>query len=296
MFATIRDAACHTKKGRGSIQASVAATIQVADNFVFVDRHFPNFPNGHDFNAETVEAPPRDVSEPVYLDVRSVKNPATKGRNVRYRVACAPGWSTSFTIMWDKTVVSVNEMRSVLNDAGALTGIQAMHDMLKNNPEEPDHNNPPSFWWLDCGNVNNFGRVLLGSAHSPEHMQAAFPAPGRCISLPSPAIQYPDLLKPKPEETELSAGMSCAERAAANLQSLNINAAVIVQAADMLTRLLVTRDLKRFACENNLSSGVVKSSYVIPEDVACASRKPVSYLMGADTLNRDAGASSHGRG
>lgn len=123
VFATIRDAARHTKKGRGSIQASVAATLQVVDDLVLLDRYFPNFPNGHGFDAETVEAPPRDLTALVFLDVRSVKNPATKGRNIRYRVACASGWSTTFTIMWDKTIVSVNEMRSVLNDAGALTGI-----------------------------------------------------------------------------------------------------------------------------------------------------------------------------
>lgn len=158
---------------------------------------------------------------------------------------------------------------------------KSLNDVLKNNPAEPGPHDAPSFWWLDCGNVNNFGRALLGTAHSAEHVRGAFPAPGRCVSLPSPAIQYPDLLTPRPEEADGAQSMTCAERAAANLQSLNINAAVVIQAADMLTRLLVTHDLKRFACEVNLASGVVKSSYVTPEEVARASRKPVGYVLGA---------------
>jgi hypothetical protein len=122
-FATIRDAARHTKKGKGSIQSAVAATLQVVDDIILLDRHFPGFPNGHDFDIKTVEPPPREADAPVYLDVRSVKNPSTKARNVRYRVAASPGWSCSFTILFDKTVVDRNQMQAVLNDAGTLVGI-----------------------------------------------------------------------------------------------------------------------------------------------------------------------------
>jgi hypothetical protein len=64
-----------------------------------------------------------DPDAPVYLDVRSVKNPATKARNVRYRVAASSGWEAEFTLMWDKTVVSRGEMESALRDAGRLVGL-----------------------------------------------------------------------------------------------------------------------------------------------------------------------------
>jgi hypothetical protein len=67
--------------------------------------------------------PARDKTAPVYLDVQSVRNPSTKGRNVRYRVAASVGWSTSFTILFDKTIVDRNSMQAVLNDAGVLVGI-----------------------------------------------------------------------------------------------------------------------------------------------------------------------------
>lgn len=122
-FATIRDAAKYTKKGKGSIQTSVAATLQILDERVLIDRHFPGFPNEHAFDIKTVEPPPRDTDAPVYLDVRSVRNPSTKARNVRYRVASSSGWSCSFTILFDKTIVDRNQMRAVLNDAGVLVGI-----------------------------------------------------------------------------------------------------------------------------------------------------------------------------
>jgi hypothetical protein len=123
IFATIRDGAKYTKKGKGSIQSAVAATLQVVDDTVLIDRHFPNFPNGHAFDIKTVEPPPRESDAPVYLDVRSVRNPSTKGRNMRYRVAASSGWSCSFTILFDKTIVDRTTMQSVLNDAGVLVGV-----------------------------------------------------------------------------------------------------------------------------------------------------------------------------
>lgn len=123
VFGTIRDAARFTKKGKGSIQSAVSATLQVVDDRVLIDRHFPGFPNGHAFDVKTAPAPPQDPDAPVYLDVRSVKNPSTKARNVRYRVAASSGWALSFTVLWDKTVVSRAEMQAVLNDAGVLVGM-----------------------------------------------------------------------------------------------------------------------------------------------------------------------------
>lgn len=122
-FATIRDAAKYTKKGKGSIQTAMAATLQILDNEILIDRHFPGYPNGKAFDIKSVEPPTRDKDAPVYLDVQSVKNPSTKGRNVRYRVAASPGWSCSFTVLFENTVIARDQMRAVLNDAGVLVGI-----------------------------------------------------------------------------------------------------------------------------------------------------------------------------
>jgi hypothetical protein len=123
IFGSLREAAKYTKRGRASLQKPVAATLQILEDRILLDRFFPGFPNGHKFDIATVEELPRDQEELVYLDVRGVVNPSTRGRNVRYRVAASPGWQTEFTIMFDKTIVSRNEMEAILIDAGRLVGI-----------------------------------------------------------------------------------------------------------------------------------------------------------------------------
>ena len=144
---------------------------------------------------------------------------------------------------------------------------QAMARVLEKNGQTRTH----QYWWLDCGNSGKpgveFGQVLLGSAHSTETLKQAFRVPGLCIALPSPAMQAPDLLVPRPEE-EATAELSCEELALVNSQSLMINQAVASIAADYLLRLLVTRNLKKFASYTDLPSGTTQSSYTAPAAVA----------------------------
>jgi hypothetical protein len=111
IFSMLRDAARHTKKGRGSIQAAVAATLQIEEERILLDRWLPD------------EDPTTDKAKPVYIDIAGVRNPATKQRNVRYRLAASAGWKAEFTLVWDKTIVSREQMRSILNDAGVLVGL-----------------------------------------------------------------------------------------------------------------------------------------------------------------------------
>lgn len=110
IFGCIRDGARYTTRKRGTIQPFVSATLQITDDVVLVDRFM-------------VDPLPHDPTQPVYLDIRSVKNPATKGRNVRYRVAASPGWLTTFSIFWDKTIVSRGEMEAAITDAGRFCGL-----------------------------------------------------------------------------------------------------------------------------------------------------------------------------
>jgi hypothetical protein len=111
VFSMVRDASKHTKKGKGSIQALVAATLQVEEDKVLLDRHMPD------------SGPSYDASQPVYIDICGVRNPTTGARNVRYRLAASVGWKATFTLFWDKTVVSREQMRAVLTDAGVLVGL-----------------------------------------------------------------------------------------------------------------------------------------------------------------------------
>lgn len=127
----------------------------------------------------------------------------------------------------------------------------------------------PDVWWLDCGNHEDSGQVLLGSASHVGQLANAFTSKGICQALPGPAMQSPDLLIPTRAEKSPKR-MSCAELTAANLQSLNVNAAIAAIAADTLTRFLVTRNLKRFAVEINLAAGSMRSTYATPAAVSLA--------------------------
>jgi hypothetical protein len=111
IFGSLRDGARHTPRKRGTLMAYVAATLQIVDSIILLDRYLPEEPL------------PTDPNEPVYLDIQSVKNPSTRARNVRYRVAVAPGWQCSFQLQWDKTIVSTQEMQTVAIDAGRLSGL-----------------------------------------------------------------------------------------------------------------------------------------------------------------------------
>ena len=110
IFGCMREASKHTKSGRGSIQPKLSATLQVLTNRIYFNRYMPD-------NIT------QDEHEPVYLDVRSVRNPNTKGRNVRYRVALSPGWQTEFEIIWDNTLVATHQIEAILHDAGMLVGL-----------------------------------------------------------------------------------------------------------------------------------------------------------------------------
>jgi len=116
-FATIIDGAKYTKKGKGSIQKLVAATLQIIEDKLLVNRKIPvdmgDNPEKY-YNAD---------GEPVYIDIRGVRNPSTRSRNIRYRVTASPGRETEFTVMFDKTIVSRVEIQACLRDAGVLSGI-----------------------------------------------------------------------------------------------------------------------------------------------------------------------------
>ena len=123
VFGALREAAKFHKVGRRSAVAAVSATLQVLDDRILIDRFWPDYPNGNKFDPLTAEPPPEDADEPVYLDIRGVRNPSTRARNVRYRICACSGWSCEFTLLWDKTIVDRNLMHSILIDAGRLIGV-----------------------------------------------------------------------------------------------------------------------------------------------------------------------------
>jgi hypothetical protein len=109
VFGSLKEGSAFTKRGRGSLQNSLCSTLRVTSDQIILPGLILRDPL------------PTDPSQPIYLDVRSVRNPVTKARNVRYRVAA--GWRLSAEIEWDKTVISRGEMEAIAVDAGRLVGI-----------------------------------------------------------------------------------------------------------------------------------------------------------------------------
>lgn len=116
IFGCLRDGAKHTPRKRGTLQPFVAATLQLEDDIIFIER-----------NGEVLKVPaepiPTDPTLPVFMDIQSVKNPSTRARNVRYRIAASSGWEAKFHLQWDATIVSRNEMNAVAIDAGRFCGL-----------------------------------------------------------------------------------------------------------------------------------------------------------------------------
>lgn len=191
-------------------------------------------------------------------------------------------WGLDIAVVVDRFSPQLNivkrnhqtDLTLIIGCVDNAAGRKAIASTLKTNrPGDTPHQ-----WYLDCGNHEESGQVLLGSAPDVKSCAVAFRASTLCCTLPSPVLQRPELLQARPEELDDSK-LSCAELLAANLQSLNINARVAAEAADMMTRLLVTRNLKRFACEIDLAAGAVRSTYATPENVARIIGKEASFVF-----------------
>lgn len=110
VFASIRDGGRFIKKGRRTLQAEIVATLQVNEQLVLLDRFLPD------------REVTGDQTAPVFLDARGVRM-KTGSWNIRYRLAASRGWQARFHLIWDKTILSRNELESACISAGAYVGI-----------------------------------------------------------------------------------------------------------------------------------------------------------------------------
>lgn len=111
-------------------------------------------------------------------------------------------------------------------------------------------------WWLDGGNHDHSGQVMLGN----KNIQTPEISPlGVCSALPLPGVQCPELLQDAPVRTD---DLSCADLALADAQGLMVNQAVAGWMAVYVSRLLVSRDLDLMATYFDLVSGSARSEWI----------------------------------
>lgn len=132
--------------------------------------------------------------------------------------------------------------------------------------ESSEGNDASPVWWLDGGNAETTGQILLGNTVSPMLLAKSFELDGICKNLPSPALLHPELLIPKADE-QLRHKRSCAELALADPQSLTINSIIATHMADYLLRLALTHDLRRFGTYVDMGTGSTRSLATTPEQI-----------------------------
>lgn len=132
--------------------------------------------------------------------------------------------------------------------------------------------------WLDGGNHEHAGQVVVGSVTEPAGMTGAFRA-GVCGALPSPALVYPDLITPRPDQPR----GNCAAALAVQAQGLMVNSAVALVAGQYLVDLLLHRRLVTFATDLHLQPCTMRSRPITPQQVALATGLEVARLQGKDT-------------
>ena len=120
---------------------------------------------------------------------------------------------------------------------------------------------------IDCGNTREGGQVLIGNATRTEEMRESFKGRSICTALPSPCWQHPELLE-ELEEERPDHNLSCAELMRRNAQSLMVNHFVASIAGDYLMRLLVTKNLRRFATYFDLEACSTRNKYITPDTIA----------------------------
>ncbi len=132
--------------------------------------------------------------------------------------------------------------QSTTNDQTLLIGAvdnhvarQAMADVVAKYPR---------LWWLDCGNAEFSGQILIGNAAEPIQP----PEMGLCHDLPAPHLQAPELLQPDAENNNLS----CADLTLREEQSFFVNQMAASIASQTIYQFALQRELTSFATQFNL--------------------------------------------
>ncbi len=160
---------------------------------------------------------------------------------------------------------STSDYRSLTIIVGCVDNYLGRREMHRALDEFRGYGDASRLWWIDGGNGKSSGQVLFGSSTKRLKAEQYFTGTSICRALPSPSLQHPDLLEPETIETK--SDVSCPERVRQGEQGLNINQRVAIEMAEMLSSILLTRTLKRFAVYFDLETGTSRSTFCTPERI-----------------------------
>lgn len=189
-----------------------------------------------------------------------------KAQTLAERVSAAWGIETSFSCERfdpEKHLKSSSiDYRSLTIIVGCVDNYLARREMHRALDEFRGYGDASRLWWIDGGNGRSSGQVSIGSTTKRLKAEQYFTGTSICRALPAPSLQHSDLLKP--EKVEAKSDVSCPERVRLGEQGLNVNQRVAVEMVEMLTGMLLTRSLKRFASYFDVESGMARSVYCTP--------------------------------
>ena len=151
-----------------------------------------------------------------------------------------------------------------------------MHEAVKIYNEQRYTSDAARLWWIDGGNGRDTGQVLIGNRLNEKAICESGQIAPILSLLPAPSLQHPELLKAESAKTTKAQNqtandrVTCAERIRLGEQSLNVNQRVAVEMSQVLSELLLTNTLKRFATYFDLESGASRSIFSTPEAIRAA--------------------------
>jgi PRTRC genetic system ThiF family protein len=200
-----------------------------------------------------------------------------KAQTLAERITLAWGLEVSYSnekLEFEKHIKpSRNGFKELTILVGCVDNTSARREIHRVLEESNKYNSPervPEFWWIDGGNGKSSGQVLIGSEVKMDKAESHFSSSTICKKLPAPTVIHPELLENQeiPARRESMERMDCAERIRRGEQSLNINSRVAIEISEMLTELLLTNSLQRFATYFDLESGTSRSSYCTHDNIS----------------------------
>lgn len=220
-------------------------------------------------DGDTVE--PKNVGRQLFSAAEVGRN---KAQTLAARFSAAMGLNiTAIPHMADADLRHVrlvprNEIGIIVGAIDRAAGRQACAEALRGD------------WhlWLDCGNHETSGQVVVGTALTKAALKGALAIPGLCRALPAPSLVYPDLLR----QTAHRPRADCAAAQEDNAQSLMVNQMMAAIAAEYLYNLVVRRRLTTFATSVDLASLTMQTQPITARALAQATGMDVATLTAAE--------------
>jgi PRTRC genetic system ThiF family protein len=145
----------------------------------------------------------------------------------------------------------------------------------------------PTRWWIDAGNAENLGQVLIGNAGSPDQLKGAFDLEKNiCYALPSPSVQRPELLLPaEPTPLPVLRLNDCAEAVRLGGQSPVINQVMAALTLEVVRR-IITGACHWMSLYINMERGELRAVDATPANAARAFSLRSHYPLIAQNKRR----------